>query len=520
MRDPAPRTLRAILLIVALEGCSGASVAPSPPPDATNATTRNPQLHSADKAVGGVINSDNWNVPKGTTMTVEARGLTVFAKRNIAIDGTLIIAPGTKVAFFGKSFSIDGRIEPSLGSSGSVRTARKPVNDVISACAIRVGNLSDSPGYAQLIFPAGDNLFISANAASNCQLETYTGMALDNGRSGNLALAGSRDGENGGNLEIGTPAAIAMTKRAAREAQKVVQAYAAGYVLVVFRIFGAPGGPGATDNTGAFSANSWLFKPSSGGRGGNVVIQTKVADTSALSGALITGGNGGDAGAAYPSVPLDGTVDQPNAANLSLVQGSGGDGGSVSIKAETIASAIFTQGGNGGAPSGVSAVGGNGYGNDVPNGPIGQGGSIALSLGKAGKAGKGNVNGTDGSFAAMNFSGGAGGTPACCFAGGLGGTFTVTRPPNIPPLPTGVTITLDAFGTGGFGASGCGTPAFPGGNGGNLNDLGKENVSLVDGSFDGGDGGSGTPPAAGGQGGKNVDLGTQIGSNGASGSSC
>jgi hypothetical protein len=519
MRDPAPCTLSALLLLLALADCSGASVAPSTPLDAANATTRIPRLPGADKTVGGVINSDNWSVPAGTTVTVEARGLTVFAKRNITIDGTLIIDPGTTVVFFGRSFSIDGRIEPNPASNGSARTAGKPANDVISACTIRFGNLNDSPGYAQLILPPGDSLFISANAASNCQLRTYTGLALDNGRSGNLALAKFRDGENGGNLEIGTPAAISMTERAAREAQKVVKAYAADYVLIVFRIFGAPGGPGASDNTGALSANTRSFKPSNGGRGGSVVIKTKVADTTMPLAALVTGGNGGDAGAAYPAASLDGTVDQPNAVNLSLVQGTGGDGGSVSIKAETIASGIGVQGGNGGAPSSVSAVGGNGYGNDVPNGPIGQGGSITLSLGKAGKAGTGTVNGTDGVFPAMNFSGGAGATAACCFAGGLGGTFTVTRPPRIPPLPGGVTITLDAFGTGGFGASACGMPAFAGGNGGNLNDLGKDNVTLLDGSFDGGDGGNGTPPAAGGRGGKN-DVGTPIGSSGMSGFKC
>jgi hypothetical protein len=485
-------------------------------------------VHPSDKTVGGVIEAENWTVPKGETLTVEARGLTVFAKRNITVDGTLKIDPGSRIAFFAKVFAVHptGRIEAILTPNG-VRTAVKSVNDVISACLFRNGQLNDSPGFAQIVIPSGDNLYLTSSSPikdSGCQLRTYTGIGLEPGRVGNFALAGLHDGEPAGNLEIGTPTAIAMTKRASREAGVVKQAYAYGYVMILNRIFPATGGAGANDLKGVFSppSDTWSFHPGNGGRGGNVSIVTGTADALTIGG-LVTAGTGG-AGGGFDAASLNGTEAEPNAENLSVVQSSGGAGGSVNVTANSIDGTLVFRGGSGGAPGPASAAGGDGYSDQYSG--VGNGGNVTLSLGRVGKAGTGPANGADGTFPAMTFSGGTVATPAtCCAAGGLGGTFTLTRNPGVPPLPNGASVVLDAFGTGGYGASGysagppC-TPGYNGGKGGDLYNIGKELVSLVNGSFDGGDGGGGTPPGNGGPGGMDHYLGTQIGSNGVNGTPC
>jgi hypothetical protein len=147
---------------------------------------------------------------------------------------------------------------------------------------------------------------------------------------------------------------------------------------------------------------------------------------------------------------------------------------------------------------------------------------VTLTFGQPGKGGTGSVNGADGLFPVMTFSGGTGATPACidvvCGRGGNGGSFTFVLKAGVPPLPPGVSVVLDAFGSGGYGSGACGSAGLRGGKGGDLHDDPKVPFALQDGSFNGGDGGPGTPPGAGGEGGTYNQ--TQIGSNGAGGTQC
>jgi hypothetical protein len=524
-RDTLPRAITSLVCLAAFSACAVNS-APALSSQRFADATPNGAARPSEEAVGGVIKTSAWRVPKGETWSVEGRGLTVIAKSEIEIAGTLLVKPGTRIAFFAPTFVLSGRIyiPKNLATNLPLRSAQPAANDVISACAASIGaGPGDSPGYVQLVIPFGDNLYVTAPSKS-CNLRE-NGIALLAGSPGNIAVAGLQDGAAGGDLEIGTATAIAAAKRAAREAGDVVQAYAPASVEFDTNILGARGGAGATDAAGVqASPGTWTFRPGNGGHGGNVIVETTVASIvpAGSSFALFAGSGGSGGGIGGVGAPsLDGTASAPNAGNLTIVQSSGANGGSASIKALYVSGGLVTIGGDGGTPGNVSYAGGNGFAGSISS--IGNGGGVALAVARAGTGGAGETKGVDAVFPEMSFSGGTGATPdnglgLGTVAGGKGGSFTLSLKPGAPPLPSGVSVLLDAFGTGGYGAGSCGSAAFSGGSGGSLFDAQKIPFELQNGSFDGGDGGSGTPPGLGGSGGT-FGL-TQIGANGLAGKQC
>ena len=128
------------------------------------------------------MKTTHWTVPKGETWSVDERGLTVIASSDINIDGTLLVRPGSRIAFFAPTFALSGRIyiPQKLSIEIPLRTAKPAANDVISACEASFGNgAGDSPGYYQLVIPYGDNLYVTASKKA-CHVRE-NGIALLNG---------------------------------------------------------------------------------------------------------------------------------------------------------------------------------------------------------------------------------------------------------------------------------------------------------------------------------------------------
>ncbi|MBV8722552.1 MAG: hypothetical protein JO277_10400 [Candidatus Eremiobacteraeota bacterium] len=472
--------------------------------------------------VHGVIKDKHWLVPEAETLKVDGN-LAVFASQEIDVEGALEIEkPGISLALFAPTIIINGGI--GSGYKGTTLTGQSKVADVISGCDVRLLSAS------RVASAQGDDLAVSASGPA-CRLYVGTNSALGGGLGlDGTAQQGLRDATDGGSLYVGTKYAIDAAEHLARGDGVKRKAYEPATVVLGDGaiLYGGSGGNGGSVN-GVYvppPADRWIFQPGIGGDGGSVFIAAGKLEAlpGMPAGAIVAGGNGGTGGGAALSKydQLNGTSAHADGYDAKVIEGSGGQGGSVDVASNT--PNFHYEAGNGGNAGTVTVAGGNGA-----QTPVGNGGNLTLNFGLIGDSGEGTRNPRqephDGAYPPITFVGGEGGTApnGTTAAGGNGGTLTVFGPGKV--LPQGYQVTIGDFGDAGFGQSACGSAGARGGNGGNLtleHGVTLANIDLLVGHsyFNGGNGGFGTPPGSGGTGGIVNTTGAKIGQDGMAGSQC
>lgn len=524
-----------------------------------------PDATSAGATAGGIVNTKNWNVASGKTVKV-TKNLAVFASTSITISGTLVVPRGVQVAFFTPSFT-------NAGTITTVKNAKYagPVDDLLSACHV---NLQSGSRWE---IGAGDAVgFTSstkqnANSKQPCTLIFTAGPFLDAGATGGSDKK-RPNGQNGGSIVIGTTDAVARTQALAKkDGHKTLKAYPPDVVQIDSTLQSASGGNGKDDKTGTATADGYSFAGTNGGHGGTIEITTTKIAGSQPQLTAGTGGNGGQmataffsAASEYGTYKLNGTAAHPNGYDITFVQGAGGGGGSIVIKAKSWPKSSVSRPGNGGNPSiffGMKygsgyydgcencILAGSGFGGlgAAPGSGTSNGGSAEIDLASVGKKGSGDRNdkpiAANGAYAHITAEGGYGGSWTQGYAntgvtGGNGGDFTVVPPKHVAIASLkqfGLSITIGQYGNGDSGFYACpDTPpasgaGYNGGNGGHLYDSGLmefitilsngSSSSAPSSSFNGGNGSGGNPPGTGGKGGEN-DEGEAIGSDGNNGNAC
>ena len=564
MRSSRVSALLAVAL--ALSACRGGGTLPQTAapaiPDISDVT-------SAGATAGGIVNTKTWNVAAGKTVRV-TKNLAVFASTSITISGTLVVPRGIAVAFFTPSFT--------LAQYASIGTAKNgkyagPVDDFLSACHIDL--------QSDWEIGAGDALGVTSSTKQNanpkqpCTTRFGTSVRFDDGVKGGTDKK-RPNGQNGGSLVIGTPDAIARSQALAKkDGHKTVKAFAPDVVEIDNPIQSGNGGDGKDDKTGTATADGYSFTGTNGGHAGSIEITTNKITGSFPSLIGGHGGNGGYLAAFFFSKPtsasqqgyiLNGSIAHPDGFDITLVQGAGGGGGSIFIKAKSWPKSSVWQPGNGGNPSqwtgaeiGVGSYSGcencilagqglHGLGAGVGNGTS-NGGSAEIDLASVGKKGVGDRNdkprAANGAYQPMQAEGGYGGAWTTGdfntgVPGGNGGDLTIVPPKHIAISSLkqfGLSIHVSQYGNGNagvywcpdvYGATGAG---YNGGNGGHLYDNGlidyitiatfgsSTSSKALSNSFNGGNGSGGQPPGSGGKGGSD-DEGDVIGSDGLTGKPC
>jgi hypothetical protein len=523
------RRFATLALLVAFAACAGNATPRTSSYTGSSGNERS-NVRPADRVVEGVIKVDSWSVPAHERWAVGEKGLVVYAKHAITIDGILEVPAGRRIALFAPELRIrsSGMITTAELSRYFGVSALPEVADVIDACDLSVGSRSQNSSSLPIVLPPGDSLEVSASA-KDCTFQLYQWVETFDGRNGNRDSADLRDGETGGNIEIGTETAIGFAERAATEiGEKGVKAYMPHVLELEGVIAAGDGGAGADDVDGKFThANdTWSFAAGSAGRGGNVAIDASKLVSNIQQPRIVAGrgGNGGGIGAAQ----IGGIPTAPNAGNLNITQSRGDDGGSVFLSGAMSRAGLppILVPGNGGDAGVVSASGGSGW-----SAPAGKGGNVTLALsvpGAGGTGAKGGVRGTDGSYPTMIFSGSTGGSGGTG-AGSTGGSFYLIREHFTPPLPATETYQLQftGFGSGGASGSTCGHLGYLGGAAGNLYEKtwdGRSDFArfLIIG-FNGGAGGPGDPGGTGGNEGNfilNGHVEQAIGTVGSQGYTC
>ncbi|MBV8332240.1 MAG: hypothetical protein JO192_05845 [Candidatus Eremiobacteraeota bacterium] len=540
--------ISAYAFLAAAGGCSANAPQALSPLPAGNAPQRKPMR--ALPPLHGVVDRDRYVIASDETQEVSANA-SVFAKDDVEIDGSLKVPQGVRVAFFTPAFVLHGYI--TSGDNGT--PVRAAATDIISACNITIGPQSRGAGGGTITLPPGDALVITASdvPAHRCGVRFFGGLFMGTGLNGGKKTTGSSLGQKGGYIAIGSSRAVALTKSIAKQAGKDWPAYAPFELNTKSNLLAGSGGNGAADPSGSLSSGTQSFAAGNGGDGGDVeVTATNIVQFQPGGGrATIKGGDGGyggGIGAGWSTLKANGTNSMPNALNIAVVEGGGGNGGDIRIESENNRGNEDEQlAGNGGSPGllfGSSIQVGEGWQTQSTGGSApGTGGSFTLVLGKPGLAGRGSKSRTpasNGLYPSWDFWDGIGGSGilfyqqgASGLPGAAGGSFTLKRPPGITGTQFAtdgkLQIKIDDFGDGGAGGVGTcqTTPKTPGGNGangGNLHDGGLMQFILLDSlnfgsSFDGGNGGTGSPSGTGGVGGSN-DEGTQIGKNGTSPKGC
>ncbi|HEY1977931.1 MAG TPA: hypothetical protein VGG89_15365 [Candidatus Baltobacteraceae bacterium] len=564
------RSLRVYAFVAAsaLSACRGGGALPQIPAPAFPATTSD--VTPAGATAGGVVNTKNWSVATGKTVKV-TKNLAVFASASITISGTLVVPRGIQVAFFTPSFTI-------VGPYGGIETTKNgkyagPVDDFVSACHIDLQSKWE--------IASGDNAGITSSTKQNanpkqpCIARFGVGIAFDDGAKGGTDK-NRPNGQNGGSIVIGTSDAVSRTQALAKkDGHKTVKAYPPDVVEIESPILSGNGGDGKDDNAGTATADGYTFTGSNGGHAGSIEITTSKITGSSPNLMAGHGGKGGTLAASFWSgigysssngYPLNGTPTHPNGYDITFVQGAGGGGGSIFIKAKSWPKSSMWQPGSGGSVSAFSGaeIGSGYYGacqncilagfglhglGAAPGSGVSNGGSAEIDFAQIGKKGTGDRNDAhsrpvNGSYAAYRVEGGWGGNWSqgdlnTGVAGGNGGDLTLVPPKHIAIASLkqfGLSITIDQFGNGGPGTYWCpDTPpatgaGYKGGNGGRLYENGLiDYISIItygsstsskdlSKSFNGGNGSDGNPPAAGGSGGSS-DEGA-VGQDGKTGNPC
>ncbi|MBV8155718.1 MAG: hypothetical protein JO029_06625 [Candidatus Eremiobacteraeota bacterium] len=507
-------------------GCAGALNNVAPPAGSMAASS------APLKVLSGVIRTDQFNIPEGKTDLIDGQ-VTVFATKGILMEGTLLLGPTSSFRMFSPTVTWDGSvIVQSYKAIGTVK------NDVISACTFNVdGSLSVSPG---------DNLHITAGnfgpLRSPCNTHVYGSIGLPGGIDGYFGEHPHPDGQDGGNIVIGTTSAVSEAEQIAASLGEKWKADSPYSVAVKGSMFAGNAGEGAPAYKPASngSNNSYVFSPGKGADGGFIsVITDKYYGPGGLR-----AGNGGDGGATVGSYANeDGTAGHPNGVDVVYNQASGGEGGSVTVVASVSSRDEHFVAGSGGNPTLLSSAGsGNGYNKPATPAPApGTGGNLTIKLGLIGPAGHGTTanepSPPDGSYTEIDVGGGDGGTATAGQAGPVsganGGSFTLIAPKGATVAQLqkqGLkTIKLLAFGIGGTSGNNCPSPGVAGPNGanaGNLHDAGfsalftiTSSVQYGPVSFSGGSGANGSPPGQPGMQGKD-DEGALLGNPGSAGNDC
>jgi len=467
--------------------------------------------------------------------------LLVIAEEDIRIDGTLMFAPDVRIALSaGGTLRIGGTIQPLPDDAPAAR-ARSGRSAERSAKGLASRDEDDDPFRENFIFNAG-----IVEISDNANLEGAQGFAVStiddtgvvdisgilSGRDGANGIGPGERGGDGGNIQIGTQAALdsaaGLGLTAARPA----------LVRVSGRLASGGGGAGGNDFTGREEGRTLIAEGGDGGDGGGIGIAAFDID---LTGAIIDvrrGGAGGSVGRSEAPVHArDGEV-FTGPFDFQATSGNGGRGGSLIL--EGVNPVV-------GLPPGLSAARGGGagsiFGAAGNGGPSENGADARLFVGVHGSAGEGPPpqNGTPDQFAQVMLSNGGNGGNGVDPEfpdGGSGGTVFIEgrdgRRAQIrtltEPAETGK-IVIEDYGNGGKGFVGCFFfRPLPGGSGGNASTQTDRSertalvvfgalVQLVDRCFSGGDGGDGDPGGSGGKGGLD-DAANQIGADGQPGRLC
>jgi hypothetical protein len=512
-------------LFFGLAACSGSPGAAVQPAALTSLSLRPHADPCVPKGgvIGGICKTTTYTVPFSITgWKIEpSEGLVVYATEAIVINGNVSFKPGTLLALYAPKITIDGQVYGSKAVGTRTANQAPKVTDVIDGC-----NVDDTQQVIEV--PSGDDLAIVASKETGCDLE-FAGIDTwpsASGSNGSIASKGLnlRNGLDGGSILIGTSEARDAARRVASQSNLGVNVKA--YAPSTFGMKGAHvaagnAGNGFSDCDGKFNkeTDTWLFTPGNGGKGGTV--QMYVSGT--IDGVEAFGGYGG-AGGGWCQPLVDGVPDDVNAADVDLKQSNGGDGGDAAANM----GGGLRLGGGGGPPGSASSDGfyieaGNGWSTPTS---AGNGGNLVLSLGLAGKAGRGGKV-SDGTYKSIVVSGGLGATASRSGGvdGGTAGNVLIQGPASAPdvPFPEGM-IEIGGF-NGGFGQSNCGAVAGNGAGGGTLTLTGSidSRLVIIDGqSFSGGGGGSGNVPGVGGAEGTERVNGAKhsIGEPGSDGSTC
>jgi hypothetical protein len=485
--------------------------------------------HSSSVAPGGgtptgsgatVLNVPNLTVASGATLTLSAPTIYISTGA-VEIDGTVVLAAGASIAIFAPQITIKGTIgAASLAASSSRRitSTRRP---------------SDTPLHLQPNMLLSDNIIIDQQGG----LTASPGIDLAaQSPGGTMTISGglsTADGASatalspatpGGNIEIGTAAAIDDVRTAALAAGFITAAFAPASVTISGQLHAGFGGNGYNDPSGVVNGGSVTVTGTDGAAGGNIEIS---AGSLTAAAATLQAGGGGFGGSAGPfpggfgpgagqlafATPVDGVGQGSAGLNLVATTGKGGAGGSVTIPATTSGQPRSMRGGLGGANGNANVRAGNG-------GPAGRGGTTMLIVGGYGSNGAPAINLPPPLVTAILLTGGGSGGAAAPAGvnGGSAGAVTLSG-----SGLAGATIVIANYANAGRGFGTCSSPDVP-----NTGSNAGAPASLTDGklpytatnSFNGANGGDGLTAGGSGTLGGTDDTGKKIGTDGVKGAVC
>jgi DNA-binding beta-propeller fold protein YncE len=441
--------------------------------------------------LSGTVTTDKYVIPVGTTQTVGA-DFKVIASSSIEIDGTLLVPPGVNVALICSGpLVIKGQISPTATSKAIIRTTRQDGGSTgltLSGAPVTIsGGVSSS---------LGSSTFISCNGAG-----TVTVSSLKTAKGADSTTPGVAGG-NGGNIEIGTDNAIAISKQNGADNAQAPSA------VVIGSLTTGDGGGGYNDLIGHDDVTVLTGTGTNGGDGGDITV---TATTSVTVSGSVEAGNGGVGGGCTLIAAAQVTAGKKGE-NIVETTGDGGNGGSIAITPE-IALTNLTAG-SGATPGSAYSLPGNGG----PDG--GDGGDGTALIGEKGQDGTGGSHEELVENLSYVVQGGAG-SPAtdAQHNGGAGGMATLTDKKGGEALPPQQAVGVQP-GSGGAGFSACSLKATAGTNGGKVGSaVVKGLIYIYKTAPTGGAGGSGNGPGTGGAAGTD-DSGKTIGTAGKNGSPC
>lgn len=524
--------------------------------------------------LGGLIETTTFNLPVGEQRRVD-RDLILRTTDGITLDGDLILDLGVRVALITDGeLVVRGSIAPAPveatdepdpdlphrplpppdsapregGTPGALVLAGRSVQLGPDEAATRL-NRQDGRTFQLKGTAAGESTYVCTTGGPG----TVTVSTILVGATGPSAQAAGEPGGPGGNIEIGTDAAIAVARELAARVPAAPASVQLGRLTF---LQGGTGGSGLADPTGHREGDELVADgATAGGSGGDVIIKAGRIDLSGgFENGAVEGGPGGRGGGVFGLHAPDGTAVGEAGVSIRFTTGDGGKGGDV-----TLLGALFPVGdagrrvrlGQPGAAGSATVSPGDG-------GPGGDGGSVLGFLGLPGQPGTANVSNPRPAAAVNRYftpfvgvlNGGNGGAAIVAGApGGRGGFCAVRLRDNRAPAAP-LSLHLGHAFNGGPGANGCGTgdggADRSGGEGGDVRRI-ENNVSLfagtmllrgwlggipfvedAEGNFPaiteavvmhGGAGGDGAPPGAGGLGGFD-NRGNRIGTDGADGKPC
>src|SRR5579862_1756723 len=209
------RRVRAYLSIIALglaaASCAApraAAIPPAPGAMARKAPRTDP-CEPQGSTLAGVCKTTSFTLANGAWKVSPSEGFVVYATDELYIFGDVSFKSGTLLALYAPKITITGQVFGA--NADGPRTANQPpkVTDVIDSC-----DFHDTD--QEIEIPSGDDLAIVADKPSGCDLE-FGGIALWPAAAGGQETK-LRQGQDGGNILIGTPAARDAARRVASQA--------------------------------------------------------------------------------------------------------------------------------------------------------------------------------------------------------------------------------------------------------------------------------------------------------------